>query len=200
MTLPVTPGSSISLSQVNQELGRASPYHQTIDMNDSSLRTLFGKVGSGTIIKMSDGSGKSSFTVLNPITGLSATFLSSDVPVGDYGYVYVNLYSDCTYDIQINAVSTVTGNWATPTTVGKGSLYWVKFTRTAFVALTGDASATANTGWLQLSSTRTVFCEAGLGGGGGTADITYRIEIASDSGGSTIVSTTNGLHLRVQAN
>ena len=197
MTLPVTPGSSISLSQVNVELGNASTAQ--LNMNNTALRALFGKVGSGTTISMSDGSGKSSFTVLNPITGLSSVFLEADVPVGDYGYVHVNLYSDCTYDIENSEASTVTGNWATPTTVGQGSSYWVKFTKTAFVALTGDSDATANTGWLQLSSTRTVLCEAGLSGGGGTADITYRIEIASDSGGSTIVSTTNDLRLRAQA-
>lgn len=45
------------MNNVNQELGRASPYDQTVALNDSVVRTLFG-VASGAI-RMSDGYGKS---------------------------------------------------------------------------------------------------------------------------------------------
>jgi hypothetical protein len=49
-------GSSISLSQVNVELGLSST--ATISMNDSAVRTLFGVGGSGTAISMDQGFGK----------------------------------------------------------------------------------------------------------------------------------------------
>jgi hypothetical protein len=187
------------MSLVNFELGNANTAQ--LNMNNTALRALFGKVGSGTTISMSDGSGKSSFTVLNPITGLSSVYLQADVSVPDGCYIYVNLYTNATYDIETFDGSTniVTGNWGTPTTTNIGSLYWVKFTRVITTAVIGDANALATTGWMQLSSTRTLYVEAGLSGNGGTADATYRIEIASDSAGTTIVSTTNDLRLRAQA-
>lgn len=55
MTLPVS-GNSISLSQVNTELGRAAS--NALSMNDASLRSLFQAGGSGTIVSMSQGLGK----------------------------------------------------------------------------------------------------------------------------------------------
>ena len=55
MALPST--GAISFNNVNQELGKASPYNQTITMNDSDVRTLFGKASGA--IAMSDGWGKS---------------------------------------------------------------------------------------------------------------------------------------------
>ena len=64
MTLPAS--GSISLSQVNTELGRSST--AALSMNDSGLRTLFG-VGSGQI-SMSSGYGKSSYTAPSGINVL----------------------------------------------------------------------------------------------------------------------------------
>ena len=58
MALP-SPGSAISLSQVNIELSLSAT--ATISMNDSSLRSLFGVTGSGTQISMSQGWGKTVF-------------------------------------------------------------------------------------------------------------------------------------------
>ena len=58
-TLPVSP-NSISMSQVNTELGIAAT--TTISLNDSAVRTLFGKASGA--ISMGDGLGKSrSYTV-----------------------------------------------------------------------------------------------------------------------------------------
>lgn len=47
------------MNNVNQELGRASPYNQTVALNDSVVRTLFGKASGA--IAMSDGWGKSNY-------------------------------------------------------------------------------------------------------------------------------------------
>jgi hypothetical protein len=58
MTLPSS--GVITLAQVNQELGRASPYNQTISLNDTVVRTLFRKPSGA--ISLSDGYGKQYIT------------------------------------------------------------------------------------------------------------------------------------------
>ena len=47
MTLPVSP-NAISFNNINQELGKASPYDQTVSLNDAAVRSLAG-VASGQI-------------------------------------------------------------------------------------------------------------------------------------------------------
>ena len=59
MALPST--GAISFNNVNQELGRASPYNQQVALNDSNVRTLFQRTTAGSSIAMSDGRGKSNF-------------------------------------------------------------------------------------------------------------------------------------------
>ena len=67
MTLPASgtislgnnTGDTTTIS-TNRELGYASPWQEPISMNDSAVRDLFGKLGAGTQISMSDGWGKSS--------------------------------------------------------------------------------------------------------------------------------------------
>lgn len=58
MTLPSS--GIITLAQVNQELQRPSPYNQTISLNDTVVRQLFGKPSG--VISMSDGYGKQYIT------------------------------------------------------------------------------------------------------------------------------------------
>lgn len=60
--LPVSP-NAISLKNVNQELLKTSPYEQTVSLNDTDVRTLFG-VASGAI-SMSNGHGKSNSFIFN---------------------------------------------------------------------------------------------------------------------------------------
>ena len=76
MTLPVAP-NSISLNQVNVELGRSGT--TTISLNETAVRTLAG-VASGAI-SMNDLRGKSNvtFTPDGGTTGGTAVYLSSDV-------------------------------------------------------------------------------------------------------------------------
>jgi len=70
-----TPTGTISLNDVNIELGRSSGAN--INMNDSAVRTLAGVGGSGTIITMNDLRGKSSLTVDYPAAA-TGVFYGSD--------------------------------------------------------------------------------------------------------------------------
>jgi len=69
MTTPLS--GAISMNDLNKELGQASPYNQTISLNDTIVRTLLGKVTSSTTISLSDAYGLSStskFTASNSNT------------------------------------------------------------------------------------------------------------------------------------
>lgn len=67
------------MNNVNQELGRASPYNQTVALNDSNVRTLFGKASGA--ISMSDGYGKTLYS--NSVTFFWGGGTTSwTVPVG----------------------------------------------------------------------------------------------------------------------
>jgi len=192
MALPTIPGSSISLNQVNVELGLSGT--ASITMNDAAVRTLFGKAGSGTTISMSDGSGKSNFTVAyagHPGTGYGAlanntTFTGASC--GSTAYMVLNWKE--TGVVQIAQGSLLLENfntWGTPTGGSPGSNYWIRFTRTGTF---GDQASTASTGWQQLNTARDISVSSGTNG-----EATYTIEIASDSGGSNILTTRTGINL-----
>lgn len=77
-------------------------------------------------------------------------------------------------------ISSATDQWFEPTTAGIGSSYWVRFTVTA-----GDAlSYTPGSGWLQISEDRLI---GNVREGKPTSVVL--IEIASDSGGSNVVTS-----------
>ena len=88
-----TPTGTISLSDVNTELGLSST--ALITMNDAAVRNLAGVGGSGTIITMDDLRGKSSLTVDYPAAA-DAAYYSYDY----CGYV----------DVQVGAPTILGGN------------------------------------------------------------------------------------------
>jgi hypothetical protein len=186
MTLPASP-NSISLGQVNTELGRSAT--ATIDMNDSAVRSLFGRPGSGTQISMSDGRGKSAITI--SLAGLTSVF-GTAYP-GNTAYAELIFNSNGTIqagtsDIGIQSA----GNWASPTTTGIGSSYWVRFTETASSGAGQTVYGSARGVWHQISSTL-YFGVSRTANGGGYR--TYTVEISSNSGGSNIVATKTGIEL-----
>ena len=69
-----TPSGTISLSNVNTELGRSSTAN--ISMNEAAVRTLAGVGGSGSIITMDNLRGKS-----------NASVAISDQSALDYSYL-----------------------------------------------------------------------------------------------------------------
>ena len=190
MALPTIPANSISLSQVNVELGLSAT--ATISMNDAAVRTLFGVGGSGTQISMSQGSGKSNITVsLSSVTS-NEPFDATPPAGGEPSMAQLFFTSNGTWNATLEARASKSGNWGTPTTAGAGSGFWIRFTRTFFSGGAGN-SATGSTGWLQLNVSRDILVERTSGFGVTTAE--YTIEIATDSGGSNIVASADFITL-----
>ena len=186
MTLPT---GTISLSQVNTELGRSAT--ATIDMNDSAVRTLAGVGGSGTTISMSNLQGKSNVTI--SLAQLQSRSLQEFV--GGYGYITLTFNTNGTWSCVGSVSGTIaSGNWASPTTSGVGSSYWIRWTRTA--STLGGGSSTPSSGWLALDAARTITV-TNNGTSGGYVDSTYTLEISTNSGGSNIVASCTGTYLYV---
>jgi hypothetical protein len=189
MTLPAS-GNSISLGQVNTELGRSAT--ATIDMNDSAVRSLFGVGGSGTTISMSSGFGKSAVTISLASITSNEPFEGSALAPGEACAVNLDFNSDGTWDAVLEALGGIDGNWATPTTANIGSSYWIRFTRTFFSGGFGN-SASGSTGWVQIGAGQGV--QVYNSGTNSSVSATYTIEISTNSSGTNIVASASGIDL-----
>lgn len=176
MTLPVA-SNTISLSQANTELGRSST--ATLTMNDAALRTLAGVGDSGTSWSMSSLWGKSSITISNALNPTAQASAANSISA----YIYFNSDGSITYfDPDLSYGST---NWATPTTAGIGSSYWIKVTRISGITTSGMVSGTI----YSLSSSRSIFITTAFRG---QTRLAYgSIDIYSDAGGTTRVGGGN---------
>lgn len=105
-------------------------------------------------------------------------------------YEQLHFYNDGTWASR----GGVTGNWASPTTAGVGSNYWLRYTLTS---TTGSGTNSGSSGWLALSSTRSLLAQKS-DANVGIYNATYTIQIASDSGGSTIVATAYNVTLSAE--
>jgi hypothetical protein len=164
-------------------------------MNDSALRTLFGKTGSGTTISLSDGLGKSNFTVgysggfVNGLVSEDVFFTGSPTGIG----LRWNANGTMDQFHYSNGYTTLGETWGSPTTSGIGSNYWIRFTRTASGGPSANSYSTASTGWLQLNTGQGIYLQKSTGFNGMYA--TYTIEISSSSSGSPVLSTRTGIYL-----
>jgi hypothetical protein len=147
----------------------------TISMNQAAVRTLAGVGGSGTSWSMSSLYGKSSIVINNAISCTAQAY--------DYDLVSAIIYfgSDGSIGYFDPASSYGSTNWATPTTVGIGSSYWIKITRVNGITPSGMTSGTI----YALSGSPSCFITAVFSGQ--TRLSSGNIDIYSDSGGTTRV-------------
>ena len=189
MTLPTTPGSSLSMNQVNVELGFGGS--TAISLQDTAVRSLFEKTTVSSAISFSDGSNKTNIKLTG--IGFYAAFGNSHLTVGAHcnstGYSSFNFHANGQIDIQEGGFSTDAFNrWGV---VGiTGGNFYIRFTRTL---LSGSLStATSSTGWLQLNTSRAVGVSSNFDGVAG-----YTIEIAGGSGGTPLLLTRTDVQFEV---
>jgi hypothetical protein len=197
MTMPssgaLNMGDTSSPVSVNFELGRASPYRQTVSMNDSVVRSLAGVSGtSGSTWSMNSLYGKSAIT----ISLASLTAIYGDTPYPGLAFAYYLFNSNGVITYWTNSVNNgAVGNWASPTTTGIGSSYWIRFTQTSSFG-TSTETGSARGSWISLSIAPDFGVEVS---GPGYGSRTYTVEIASDSSGSTIVATKTGVEIAAES-
>jgi hypothetical protein len=180
---------------INIELSRAAG--ATSNLNETALRTLAGIPTSGSTISLASFYNKSSITIsLSSVTS-NEPFEAQAIATFEPVEVVLDFAANGTW-LAIYSFGTPSGNWATPTTIGIGSSYWIRFTRTSFSGSLGGNTATPSTGWLQLSGAGISVYNAG-GGADAIASAEYTIEIATDSGGSNIVASATFITLRALA-
>jgi hypothetical protein len=177
-------GGSTSTRSINLELSRAAG--ATSSLGETALRTLAG-VSSGAI-SISNFYGKSSVTISLSSISSNEPFEAQALAPGEVAAVNLDFNSDGTWDATLEAFGSVDGNWATPTTTGIGSSYWIRFTRTFFSGGFGN-SATGSTGWLQLTSGQGI--QVFNGGNDSLVTADYTIEISTNSSGTNIIATAS---------
>lgn len=191
MTLPAA-GNPIAISQINTEfsLGNSlSAYRGVTWWTDAGATGTF----DSTNLDMSEFYSKRVNSPFTPsLSQLQSVTITSAGGQGTQCILYMN--SDGTWYVDGYEGIIATGNWGTPTTAGIGSSYWVRFTRTYQDTPSASSSSTASTGWLQLSSNRTVTVTNGSNGG--VFGAIYTIEISTNSGGTVIVASCTGTWLQ----
>lgn len=188
-------GGNVANRSINLELGRAFNFPNSA-LGSAAFRTLAG-VPSGAIRLGADFYGKSNVTVsLGSIISGEPFEAQANAP-GESVAVGLQFNSDGTWQATFEAFGTLDGNWATPTTAGIGSNYYIRFTRTFFSGGFGGDTATPSTGWLQLNSGEGI--QVFNGSGSAVTSAEYTIEIATDSGGSNIIATASFITLNALA-
>lgn len=179
----VLPTGTITMSDVNNEIGQSSSAN--IDLNSAAVRRLSGLTTSGTSHSMDNLRGKGA--TLSSLGGFYSAVSNQTGTVT----LDLNFASDGTWGRTATGPAGFTtngsptaGNWfALGSTANIGNYYWIRFTATVLVTA-GTGSYTASTGWLSLSSTRSI--TASVSGANAERDIRYVVEIASDSAGTYI--------------
>jgi hypothetical protein len=170
---PLNMGGTTTPQSVANELGLGLT--TTISMNQANVRTLAGVGGSGTTWSMNSLYGKSSIVINNAISSTA----QSDFSYQTSARIYFNSDGSIAYDDAGQSYGAT--NWATPTTVGIGSSYWIKITRVSGITPSGMTSGTI----YALSGSPSCFITPVFQGQ--TRLSSGNIDIYSDAGGTTRV-------------
>lgn len=151
------------------------------------LATMFGGAAAG-----GGGGGGGGGAIVNPLAMDGNTYFDQGVAGSDpTSAVTVTLYPNGTWSVEAwNYGQLDSGNWFNPLASGIGSSYWVKYTLVGTSGSSTGTNWTTTTAWLPLTSNCQfyVICTSPTNK---FRTASYKIQIASDSGGVTIVSTSN---------
>ena len=190
MAIPST--GSVSMSQINTEFGRGlnlNAYRGTTYYTSSGGPFTF---PSGSI-SMNDFRGtQASGSVTVNINALSgATYIAAYqglFPVT----ATISFFNDGTYQINHEPQDPIDANWATPTTAGIGSSYWISWTRVGVIGTNG--SSTPSSGRVQLNIPQYISVNKNPSGTT-TYTAEYDIEIWNAASGGTRVGYAPGFTL-----
>jgi len=180
-------GGTTANRSINLELGLSATANSSL--NQTNFRSLAGVTGDATQISMSNFYGKSAITI--SLASLTSVFGTAYPGQTAYAESIWNTNGTLQEGTSSSGIQR-SGNWASPTTTGIGSGYWVRFTETASSGAGQTVYGSPRGVWLQLSSAHTFGVSRTLNGGGYRE---YTVQIATDSGGSNIVATKTNIEL-----
>jgi hypothetical protein len=188
-------GNPISMSQINSVFdGRGNNLNAYRGTTWFTAAGGSGTFSSGTI-SFSDFYDKGPSAAVT-ISLASLTAIYGDTPYPGLAFAYYLFNSNGVITYWANGVNNAAvGNWATPTTAGIGSSYWIRFTQTASSG-TSTETGSARGVWISLSITPTFGIEVS---GPGFSNRYYTVQIASDSGGSNIVATQTNVEIGAES-
>jgi hypothetical protein len=179
-------GGTDANRSVNLELSRSAT--ATISFGEAAVRTLTGR-STGSVILPNDFWGKSSIAIsLAPLVGVYGLAYPGNTAYAEYIFNSNGTIQTGTSDGGMQSA----GNWATPTTTGIGSSYWIRFTQTGSsggpITDTGNARGV----WIQITPVLSFGISVTANG---AFYKQYTVEIATDSGGSNIVATKTSVEI-----
>jgi hypothetical protein len=192
MAIPAA--GSVSMSQINTEYGRGNnlnAYRGTTYYTSSAGPFTF---PAGTISMNNFRGTQANSPVTISLASLQSKALFSYVVTGDLPASVELFFSPLGFWISTDdALSS--GDWASPNASGRGASYWLSWTRTATAGGTG--TATASSGYVGLSTGRSIIVQQNSNPGTDYWQAQYSFSISSSSSGSPVVASCTNVVMTV---
>lgn len=190
--MPLPASGPLSMSDINTEFGRG------LNLNAYRGTTWYTSAGgSGTFsagaISISEFYSKQAAAPINFVNPLGFNGgLYGDYSSDGEAYASLSINTNGTWNIYASWLGDeYTGNWATPTTAGAGTGKYVRFTLNSTSGSISGGSWSSSTGWQELTTNRDIAVSmSNYSGTIKTRNANYTVQIATDSGGTNIVSTS----------